>query len=128
MKQANTKLIQGFLLFVCCICFIVGATLSVYAEQDRATDVTKLKVEILSKENISSGSFKHRFGFSFKVTNLSKYPLDSASAEIEIYTASGELLMSGNINFNPSNDIQKNESKTFDVTFDVSTDDRAVNL
>lgn len=50
MNLGRAKLIQIILLVICCITFIIGLGLSKRAGEERAHDLSKVKVEIQSKE------------------------------------------------------------------------------
>ena len=50
MTLGKAKLIQIILLVICCITFLIGLGLSMRAGEERAHDLSKVKVELESKE------------------------------------------------------------------------------
>lgn len=90
------KKIRIAMLILACIAVAVGVPISKIAEEKAATDVSKIKIEIISKDaelKVNDGwRREYNFGLTYKITNGTEVKWESLDIETRVYDKKGVLL------------------------------------
>ena len=127
MNLGRAKLIQIILLVICCITFIVGLGLSKRAGEERAHDLSKVKVEIESKEvyfnpeerGYRNGAYHIRL--QYVIQNNTSRTICTVYVETTVYDQNGKELGTIKTSFGDGTNegLWLKPGQSVDVTFGI---------
>lgn len=127
MTLGKAKLIQIILLVICCITFIIGLGLSMRAGEERAHDLSKVKVGLESKEvyfnpderGYRNGAYHIRL--HYVIQNNTRSTICTVYVETVVYDQNGKELGTIKTNFGEGSNeglwLKPGQSVTLDSDF-----------